>query len=100
MRAGGIHNIRQADNTVLEGIQNHSKWLAERRIFVVKENCPNYCKEHGVYSWDTRAAERKGIDEPSKVDDHAMDAIARYPKQTLYPLRGKPRITSDFISYL
>lgn len=86
MRQHGIP-IRQANNSVLNGISNVSSWLQQGRIHIHGKRCPNLLKEFGSYMWDAKKT-KLGIDEPVKEHDHALDAL-RYIINTLYPLKGK-----------
>jgi len=69
----GERKIRQADNTVLKGIELISS-LMDNDMFRVLKHCENTIKELSAYSWDPKAQER-GEDKPLKQHDHAMDAL-------------------------
>jgi PBSX family phage terminase large subunit len=84
MRKDGLGPLRQADNSVLDGIRTVSSRLQQRRLFV-HESCTNLIREMQTYVWDDKAAER-GEDKPVKQNDHACDAL-RYIMQTLYRRR-------------
>lgn len=77
-------SVREANNSVMDGISNVTTWLKEERIHIVKDNCPNLIKEFNSYIWDAKAQQR-GLDAPSKENDHALDAL-RYGINTVYPL--------------
>lgn len=77
-------SVLEADNSVMDGISNVTTWLNEGRIHIVKKNCPNLIKEFNSYIWDEKA-QKRGLDEPLKENDHALDAL-RYGIQTLYPV--------------
>ena len=83
------HNIqvKEADNSVIDGINVVLNWLDEERIHIVAENCPNILKEFDSYIWDAKAQE-KGEDKPVKLNDHALDAL-RYLLQTIFPVKKK-----------
>jgi PBSX family phage terminase large subunit len=85
-------NIRKANNEVLTGINNVAGLLEQNRLFIVKDNCPNLIKEFSSYIWDEKA-QLRGLDEPLKENDHALDAL-RYLCNTLYPVKH----LSGFIS--
>jgi PBSX family phage terminase large subunit len=80
-------SVKEADNSVSDGIANVSTWLAQERIHIVEKKCPNILKEFATYIWDERA-QKRGKDEPLKTNDHALDAL-RYLIQTLFPIRKK-----------
>ena len=67
--------IRDANNDVLNGIQEMSTLLANGDLKIGK-NCRNLIEEMQAYSWDTKQSE-KGDDAPIKKFDHAIDS-ARY----------------------
>ncbi|MBQ7826113.1 MAG: terminase large subunit, partial [Clostridia bacterium] len=46
-------------------------------MLMIHKDCVNMIAEFGTYSWDEKAGE-KGIEQPIKVADHAMDAIRYY----------------------
>ena len=69
----GHLSIIEANNDVLEGIRYTSMLLANGTVKIGR-NCENLIKEIGTYRWDTRAANR-GLDEPLKENDHAVDAL-------------------------
>lgn len=70
---GGEKKIRQADNTVLKGIELTSSIIESDMLRILK-HCKNTIKEFSSYRWDPKAQER-GIDQPVKQNDHAMDAL-------------------------
>lgn len=82
LRRDGISGIKQADNSVLDGIRNVATFLSGKRLFVYRKNCPNLLKEFASYVWDPKA-QKKGEDKPIKANDHALDAT-RYVIQTMF----------------
>lgn len=76
-------NVKEADNSVIDGINLVLNWLDEERIHIVAAKCPNLIREFASYIWDSKAQE-KGEDKPIKQNDHALDAL-RYLLQTLFP---------------
>lgn len=76
---------KDADNDVLDGIRLTASLFALRRL-LVNNKCTNVLKESGSYIWDEKSAER-GIEEPVKENDHAMDAL-RYFCKTIIKLIG------------
>jgi PBSX family phage terminase large subunit len=84
MRKSSIGPIRQADNSVLDGVRNVASWLTSGRL-LVHESCTSLCGELASYVWDP-SKQAKGEDAPLKENDHACDAL-RYALQTLYRRR-------------
>ncbi|MBO8169334.1 MAG: PBSX family phage terminase large subunit [Thermoanaerobacteraceae bacterium] len=80
LRRDGVGPIREADNSVLDGIRNVASFLSGKRLFVYRKKCPNLLKEFSSYVWDPKAQQR-GEDKPLKQNDHALDAL-RYVVQT------------------
>ena len=73
--------IKQADNDVRDGISVVATMIQQRRILVEKKNCPMIQSEVHSYVWDEKAKLR-GVEQPLKEHDHAMDAL-RYLCKTL-----------------
>jgi len=67
---------------VLDGIHRVSEVEAtgHRRVH---EDCGNFRREKGLYSWDVKASET-GEERPLKINDHSMDAD-RYAIMDLFP---------------
>ena len=63
-----------AVNDVLPGISMVASMLAQGRIKINKDNCPNLVMELGLYIWDDKKALR-GVDAPLKTNDHSCDAL-------------------------
>lgn len=72
------YRVKEADNEVLDGIRLTGSLIATRRLMVNKPKCPNLLKEINSYVWDTKPAEKKGIEKPVKVMDHACDSLRYY----------------------
>ncbi|MFA5269884.1 MAG: PBSX family phage terminase large subunit [Methanoregula sp.] len=88
-------NLKDCDNSVLDGIRTLSSFLQNGR-YQVHESCKNHRMEFGAYTWNPKAQAR-GEDEPMKVNDHTMDG-ARYGVQTLFgKAAGKVRATGRTI---
>lgn len=68
--------VKSANNDVLDGIRCVSNLISQGNLVICK-SCKNLIKEIEGYVWDESAAKR-GEDKPSKVRDHAVDAL-RYP---------------------
>lgn len=78
--------IKEADNEVLDGIRVTAAAIKNRIYRVHKTNCPNTRKELAGYVWDDKAKLR-GVEQPLKTSDHAMDAMRYYCKTMLRPWR-------------
>lgn len=63
--------IRDADNSVVDGIRFIASLLSNG-FYKVDRSCKNTIKEFPSYVWDEKAEER-GLDSPTKKNDHAMD---------------------------
>ena len=73
----GKYLVQKADNDVLNGIQNVTKYLNTGSIFFA-ECCTHTFEEFEAYCWD----EEKHSDVVIKENDHAMDMV-RYFCQTV-----------------
>lgn len=71
----GVRGVRDADNSVIDGIRLFASLLALDRL-IVHKSCRGLIGELPGYTWDEKAA-AKGEDKPNKVNDHSVDA-ARY----------------------
>lgn len=85
LRNRGIRT-KDADNEVLEGIRMTATMIAKRKLKVHRKNCPNFLKEVSSYVWDEKAIER-GVEQPLKANDHAMDAARYMIKTAIRPRR-------------
>lgn len=83
IRRHGKFVVRQARNSVIDGIRETATLISSGKIFICK-NCEGILKEFALYRWDERSAEDKVI----KEHDHAMDEM-RYFCYTI--LRNKLR---------
>ena len=83
IRRHGKFVVRQARNSVIDGIRETATLISSGRILICK-NCADILKEFALYRWDERSAEDKVI----KEHDHAMDEM-RYFCYTI--LRNKLR---------
>jgi PBSX family phage terminase large subunit len=80
------HKIRpliEADNDVFPGITFLANLISNHQLKVL-DVCTNLIREMEMYVWDSKAA-LKGIEQPIKSSDHAVDAL-RY---ALYSAFGK-----------
>lgn len=75
--------IREADNSVVDGIRFTSSMLAQEKIKFLSR-CKNTIKEFSAYLWDEKATSR-GEDKPLKEHDHAMDSMRYF----VYTILGK-----------
>lgn len=92
LRRDQVPGIRNADNSVLDGIRNVASFISGSRFFVYKKKCPNLLKEFAGYVWDPKA-QKKGEDKPIKTNDHALDAT-RYVVNTIFG-RGTAGVQAD-----
>jgi len=67
--------VRNADNSVLEGIGVTGARLASKQVQI--GDCPSLIDEINAYQWDEKKAEI-GEDAPIKMNDHACDALRYY----------------------
>lgn len=72
MRRDGFGGVRDANNSVLDGIRVLSAALVNDRLHI-HESCHNLIKQMYGYAWDEKQ-QAHGIDKPIKRDDHAVDA--------------------------
>ena len=71
--------IRDADNSVLDGIRFQATMLANGQ-YTIHERCTHNIEEYSAYVWDHKK-QLLGIDAPVKTGDHCKDA-ERYPLYT------------------
>ena len=69
----GFNHVMEAENDVLDGIRYHSM-LLNNGTFKILRSCRNTIEEYCTYHWDTNASDR-GIDKPSKKNDHLLDSL-------------------------
>jgi len=82
-----VHNVTDADNSVVYGISTVASLLGTGQL-KVSDRCKHLIEEIPSYVWDDKAAQ-KGEDKPVKVNDHASDAL-RYAVTTTESLwRGQ-----------
>jgi PBSX family phage terminase large subunit len=94
LRNDGFTNLKDADNSVIDGIRLVSSMLQGGRLKVCR-TCPNLIKEFSSYVWDAKK-QVKGEDEPVKKFDHALDAL-RYAVKTTMGKPSQPRVLRRFI---
>jgi PBSX family phage terminase large subunit len=73
LRQDGVRRVRDADNSVVDGIRVVSRGLTSGEL-KIHESCEGLLSEMSTYAWDARAQER-GEDKPLKVNDHGPDAL-------------------------
>jgi PBSX family phage terminase large subunit len=78
--------VKDADNEVMEGIRVTSSLMAQRKIKMVKDNCPRTLGDISSYVWDDKAKER-GEEKPLKINDHGADALRYFCKTIIKPWR-------------
>lgn len=76
------YRVIGADNDVLDGIHIMSTMIQKRRVMAHRKNCPYFQREIDGYVWDEKASLR-GVEQPVKVGDHAMDAMRYLLKTTV-----------------
>lgn len=91
------YKVKNADNDVIEGINDVSTMLMQRRLYFMK-NCKNTINEFGVYAWDPKATDR-GEDKPIKENDHGADAVRYMVRTQKLVKRDKDFITSRSTGY-
>ena len=74
--------VKDADNSVNDGIRLVSKLLTQGKIKIHRERCAPMIEEFQGYAWDEKAV-RNGKEQPIKQLDHACDAIRYYCKTML-----------------
>lgn len=88
LRKDRIPNIKDCDNSVLDGIRVVASFLSNDRLFFLKGAAPQSLQEITSYVWDPKA-QKKGEDAPLKQNDHCMDAL-RYGIYSHFKRDGLP----------
>ena len=78
------YRVKEADNTVLDGIRQVATMLA-KRILKINKNCKNLIREILGYVWDDNSKTEK--EKPLKMNDHAVDAMRYWIKTKINPRR-------------
>lgn len=78
------YRVKEADNTVLDGIRQVSTMLA-RRVLKINKRCKNLIREILGYVWDDNT--RTDKEKPLKMNDHAVDAMRYWIKTKVNPRR-------------
>ena len=91
IRQHGRMRVRQADNSVLDGIRDTSV-LLEKGYLRFCSCCADIIREFGLYRWNEKASE----DTPIKENDHAMDDMRYFVRtamrRTIRRVRGGEEI--------
>ena len=74
--------VLDANNDVLSGIRNVSKWIGGKNI-VIQKGCTTLLEHIQSYSWDPKSSDR-GEDKPLKENDHIVDSL-RYCLHSAFP---------------
>lgn len=85
LRRHGRYKVRDADNSVLDGIRETATAL-QRGLIKISPDLEAFWEEIGAYVWD----DREGEDRPVKENDHLMDAM-RYFVKTRYIVKKGAR---------
>lgn len=80
-----MFRVLDADNDVVNGIQNVARCLQRGIVKVNEIACPETVREFRGYTWDSSEEE----DRPIKVNDHAMDSIRYFvnSKRLVKPIK-------------
>ena len=86
LKRDGFTRIRDADNSVLDGIRLKATMMKNGDYAICKK-CKNYINEMYSYVWDSKWQD-KGEDKPMKKDDHCQDAgrytiLTKFGKNTI-----------------
>lgn len=73
LRRDGVLHVRNADNSVLDGIRDVARALTSGEL-VIHQRCQRLIASLSSYTWDPKA-QRRGEDKPLKQNDHPADAI-------------------------
>jgi PBSX family phage terminase large subunit len=76
LKRRGIANIRDTDNSVIDGIRTQASML-KNGDYVVCRGCRQTIQDYGAYCWDARA-QKNGEDKPLKQNDHTKDPERYY----------------------
>lgn len=78
------YRVKEADNTVLDGIRQTATLLA-KRILLINKQCKNLIREILGYVWDDNSKVER--EKPLKMNDHAVDAMRYWIKTKINPRR-------------
>jgi len=68
----GLFQVEDADNDVHNGLRTVSRMIKQGRYKIMR-CCENAISQKSSYVWDPKKS-KKGVEQPIKTDDHAMDA--------------------------
>ena len=80
IRRHGQYQVDPASNRVLDGIRDVATHLRAGDIFI-NDVCTDCIREFGLYRWDEKAP----ADKPLKTDDHSMDDLRYFVRDTYKP---------------
>lgn len=80
IRRHGKYQVDPASNRVIDGIRDVATHLRAGDIFI-NDVCTDCIREFGLYRWDEKAPE----DKPLKTDDHSMDDLRYFVRDTYKP---------------
>lgn len=78
------YRVKEANNTVLDGIRNVSTFMA-KRILKINKSCTNLIREILGYVWDDSSKIER--EKPLKMNDHAVDAMRYWIMTKINPRR-------------
>ena len=78
------YRVKEADNSVLDGIRQTATLLA-KRILLINKQCKNLIREILGYVWDDNSKVER--EKPLKMNDHAVDAMRYWIKTKINPRR-------------
>ena len=81
LKKDGFLNVKDADNSVIDGIRTQATMLQTGK-YKVHRSCRETIREYSGYVWDTKA-QAKGEDKPMKQNDHTKDE-ERYFLHTIF----------------
>jgi len=84
IRKKGKYSVREADNSVIDGIRNTSTALTVGKI-KINDCCTKMQEEFQIYAWDEDSTD----DKPIKESDHMCDMLRYfcYTNKIVYPKR-------------
>jgi len=80
--ADGFKRVRNADNSVTDGLAKVANAFATGKLVIVENRCPQLIEEIGGYRWDPKASER-GEDKVIKEADDLLDCL-RYIGNSIF----------------
>ncbi|HOT31252.1 MAG TPA: PBSX family phage terminase large subunit [Bacteroidales bacterium] len=74
LKCDGIHNVKDADNSVLDGIRTVASAFSQGILYLLEGACPQLESDLASYVWDEKA-QQYGEDKPIKQNDHMADTL-------------------------